>query len=198
MIVSLLALFPLLCGAYLLRPSIRARYLLNELDTLQLAHSTFDDAQRLAAKIHAKPDPYRACDRLACMWIVSIDNAQIPQWWRGSGETFAVTFSVKDSLLVRKSAAYGIGLDGLFHPSTVTIEEQEHWLPRNAKEPVETGWGSSDWYPYYQFGVRMTPKVSVEDRRRYTSFNFNCFWKYKGCKDARELLPTADPFPNGS
>jgi hypothetical protein len=196
LIVTLLVLLISVCGAYLLRPSIRARYLLNELDTLQLGHSTFDDAQRLAAKIHAKPDPYRACDRSECMWIARIDNARIPAWWRGSGEAFAVSFSVKDSLVVHKSTAYGIGLDGLFHPSMVTFEEQEHWPSRNAREPLETGWGSSDWYPYYQFGVRITPKVSVEDRRRYTSFNFNCFWKYKGCKDARELLPTADPSPS--
>ena len=95
--------------------------------------------------------------------------------------------------MVHKSTAYGIGVDGSFHPSMVTFEEQEHWPQRNAREPVETGWGSSDWYRYYQFGVRMTPKASAEDRRRYTSFNFNCFWKYKGCTDARDLLPTADP-----
>jgi hypothetical protein len=193
--VSVLALLILLCGAYLLRPSIRARYLFNELETLQLGHSTFDDAQRLATKIHAKPDTYRACDRSECMWVAVIDNARIPRWWRGSGEVFSVSLSVKDSLVVHKSTAYGIGSDESFHPSLVTLEEQEHWPQRNAREPLEAAWGSSDWYPYYRFGMRMTPKTSAEDRRRYTSFNFNCFWKYKGCKDARELLPTADP-PN--
>jgi hypothetical protein len=195
LIVTLLVLLISVCGAYLLRPSIRARYLLNELKTLQLGHSTFEDADWLARRIHAKPDPHGACDRSECMWSVAIDNARIPQWWRGSGETFAVSFSVKDSLVVRKDVAYGIGLNGSFHPSLVSIEEQEHWPRRTEREPLETGWGSTDLYRYYQFGVRMTPKVSVDNRRRYTSFNFNCFWKYKGCNDARELLPTADPPP---
>jgi len=88
----LVALLIVLFGAYLLRPTIRARYLFNELETLQLGHSTFDDAQRLATKIHAKPDRYRACDRSECMWIARIDNARIPAWWRGSGEAFAVSF----------------------------------------------------------------------------------------------------------
>ena len=118
LIVSLLALAMFVCGgAYLLGPSIRARYLFNELATLQVGHSTFEDAERLARKIHAEPDPYRACSRSECMWSMAFDNARIPRWWRGSGETFAVSFSVKDLLVVRKDAAYGIGLNGSFHPS---------------------------------------------------------------------------------
>jgi hypothetical protein len=193
--VGLLALVLLVGCGYLVYPSLRARYLFHEFETLKLGHSTFEDADRLARKIHARPDSSSVCDRSECMWRVAIDNAGLPQWWRGSGETFVVSYSVKDSLLVRKNAAYGIGLSGTFHPSVVTIEEQEHWPHRNER-PLETGWGTTEWYRYYQFGVRMTPKVSVEDRRRYTSFNFNCFWKFKGCADARELLPTADPFPS--
>jgi len=191
----IVALLTLLCGAYLLSTSIRAHYLFNELETLQLGQSTFEDAERLAKKIRA--EPYGACDRSECEWDRRIDNAWLPRWWKGSGETFSVSFSVQDSIVVRKNTAYGVGIDGSFHPSVVDFEEQEQWGRFNVRVPVQTGWKSTDWYPYYVFHVWMTPSATAEDRRRYTSFNFNCFWKYKGCRDARELLPTADPFPTG-
>lgn len=188
-----LGLSILLSCAYLLRPAIRARYLFNKLETLQLGHSTFEDAERLAKKIHAAP--YGACDRSKCEWDKSIDNAWLPRLCRGSGETFSVSFSVQDSIVVRKDTGYGVGTRDAFHPSQVELEEQEQWGRLRVRKPIQTGWGSTDWYRYYEFHVWMTPDASAEDRRRYTSFNFNCFWKYRGCKDARELLPTADP-PN--
>jgi hypothetical protein len=179
----------------LLRPSIRARYLFRKLETLQLGHSTFEDAQRLAQKINAKPSD--SCDRSACEWGTRVDNAWLPQWWRGSGETFFISFTVKDSLVVRKNTGFAIGLgaNGSFTPSEVSLEEQEHWGRGNTREPIQAGWYTTELFRYYWFTVRMTPKASVEDRRRYTAFNYGCFWKYQGCRDARDLLPTADPLP---
>jgi len=182
-----------LCVAYLLRPSICARYLFSQLETLQLGHSTFEDAERLARKIHAKP--YGDCDRSKCEWDKRIDNAYLSLWWRGGGESFVVAFDVKDSLVVRKNTGFGIGTLESFHLSQVGLIEQQHWGRMHTPEPVATGWGSSEKFRYYQFVVYMTPEASAEARRRYTAFNYSCFWKYKGCKDARDLLPTADPFP---
>jgi hypothetical protein len=193
LIVSLLALLIVPCGIYLLRPPIRAGYLFHELETLQPGQSTFEDAERLARKIHAKPNV--PCSRSACTWAVEIDNAHLPRWWRGNGEVFAVAFSVKDSVIMRKYAGFGTGTDASFTPSHVSIEEQEHWGRGNTREPVQTGWYTTKLFRYYWFTVRMTPKASAEDRRRYTAFNYSCFWKYKGCRDARDLLPTADRFP---
>jgi hypothetical protein len=192
-IVFVLILLLLLCSAYFLRPSLRARYLFSQLGTLQLGHSTFEDAQRLARKIGATPTG--PCNQSGCEWDVRMDNSELPRWWRGSGESFVVTFDVKDSVVVRKTTGYGVGLATGFSPSSVGLEEQEHWGRMRRPEPVAAGWKTTDLYRYYEFVVYMTPEVSAEDRRRYTSFNFHCFWKYKGCKDARELLPTADP-PN--
>ena len=88
-IVSLLILLLLSCSAYLMRPAIRARYLFGELETLQLGHSTFEDAQRLAKRIGA--NPYGPCDRSSCVrsgtrWSVRIGNSELPRWWRGPGE----------------------------------------------------------------------------------------------------------------
>ena len=197
--VAALTLLILGCCAFSLRPSIRARYLFHELETLQLGHSTFEDAQRLAGKIGAKPYlPHGPCNRSDCEWGVRMDNSELPRWWRGSGEAFAVAFDVKDGVVVRKNTGYGIGIEtDTFHPSVVSLEEQERWRrePGREQPPVQAGWYTTELYRYYKFVVYMTPKASAADRRRYTSFNFNCFWKYKGCKDARELLPTADPFP---
>lgn len=194
LIAIVVVLTILLCSAYLLYPSLHARYLFHELETLQLGHSTFEDAERLARKIHA--ESYGACDHSYCEWDKQIDNASLPRWWRGSGVDFSVSFTVKDSLLVRKDTGFGIGLLGSIHPSQVELEEQEHWGRVPIPEPVKAGWGTSEKFRYYLFKVYMTPKASAEDRRRYTAFNYSCFWKYQGCKDARELLPTADPFPS--
>jgi hypothetical protein len=38
-----------LCLSYLLHPAIRARYLFGQLETLQLGHSTFEDASAATA-----------------------------------------------------------------------------------------------------------------------------------------------------
>ncbi len=191
---SLLALPALLCCIYMLGPSIRAHYLFHELETLQLGHSTFEDAERLAKKIHAKPDD--ACNQSACTWSMKLDNARLPRWWRGNGEVFAIAFSVKDAVIVRKYTGFGTGTDASFSPSHVSLEEQEHWGRGNTREPVQAGWYTTDLFRYYWFTVRMTSKASAEDRRRYTAFNYSCFWKYQGCRDARNLLPTADPLPD--
>ena len=64
LIVCLLTLLTVMSGAWLLGPSLRARYLFNEVAGLQLGRSTSEDAERLARKIHA--EPYGDCDRLRC------------------------------------------------------------------------------------------------------------------------------------
>jgi hypothetical protein len=193
-LASLLTLLLLSCSAYLMRPAIRARYLFGELETLQLGYSTFEDAQRLAKRIGA--NPYGPCDRSSCEWDVRMDNSELPRWWRGLGEAFVVAFDVTNSVVVRKSTGFGIGRSDEFSPSSVGLIEQENWGRGNIPEPVAAGWSTSELYRHYEFTIYMTPKASAADRRRYTSFNFNCFWKYKGCKDGRELLPAADPLPS--
>jgi hypothetical protein len=209
-LTSLLALLILLCGAYLFGPSIRARYLFHELGSLQLSHSSFEDAQRLAKKLGAKPSSLSPCDRSYCYWSADVNNARLPSWWRGSGVTFVIDFEVKDSVVVNKGASYAIGIDPYtFTPSMVSVGEQEKWLRTRREDrdiverPTEKGWGIS----YFEknghregvstkFQVHLTPRSSAEDWRRYTAFNYSCFWKYKGCRDARDLLPTADPLPD--
>jgi hypothetical protein len=194
LIASLVGLAILVGSGYLFYSALHARYLFNQLETLQLGHSTFEDAERLAEKIRAKPSD--TCDHSKCEWETRIDNAYLPQWWRGDGESFSVAFDVKNSIVVRKNIGFGIGTLDSIHPSQVGLEEREDWGRLNRQEPVQTGWGTSEKFRYYQFIVYMTPKASAEDRRRYTAFNYSCFWKYHGCKDARELLPTANPFPS--
>ena len=201
-LMSLVALLVLLCGAFLLRPAIRSRYLFQKLEPLQVGHSTFEDAQRLAAKMGAKP--YIPCDRSYCFWSVVINNAQLPQWWRGSGVTFVITFDVKDSVVVNKGAGYDIGVDphGVT-PSEVRVGVQESWTRLMSEPATQKGWRISYFEKHghrenisTRFDVHMTPRSSAEDWRRYTAFNYSCFWKYKGCRDARDLLPTVDRLPD--
>jgi hypothetical protein len=180
-----------LCVSYSLHPAIRAHYLFSQLESLQLGHSTFEDAQRLASRIGANSTG--PCDQSACEWEVTVDNSKLPRWWRGSGEAFLVSFNVENSVVVRKNTGFGVGTKPFF-PSQVALIEREHWGRIPGVEPVAAGWKTTDLYRYYEFIVYMTPRASTEDRRRYTAFDYGCLWRYKGCKDARELLPTADPF----
>jgi hypothetical protein len=189
LIVSALMVF---CVFSLLHPAIRARYLFSQLESLQLRHSTFEDAQRLASKIGAKPTG--SCDQSACEWEARADNSKLPRWWRGSGLAFLVSFNLKNSVVVRKNTGFGVGMEP-FYPSQVELVEQEHWDRMGIREPIAAGWRSSDWYRYLLFSIYMTPNASAADRHRYTAYDYGCLWRYKGCKDARELLPTADPFP---
>jgi hypothetical protein len=202
LIVLSLALVSSVFGAYLLIPPIRAHYLIHQLEPLRVGHSTFDDAQRLAEKLGAKPE--RSCDRSYCFWDVVVNNARLPQWWRGSGVTFVISFNVSDSVVVHKGVGYDIGIDpNSFMPSKVTVGVKESWTRLMSEPPTQKGWEISYFENHGHrenisttFQVHMTPRSSVEDWRRYTAFNYSCFWRYKGCKDARELLPTADPFPS--
>jgi hypothetical protein len=140
-----------LCISCLFYPAIRAHYLFNQMETLQLGRSTFDDAQRLARRIGATP--YNPCDRSFCEWDVRMDNAELPRWWRGSGAAFVVAFDVKDSIVERKNTGYGIGNKTGFSPSSVGLQEQEHWGRIPIPEPVFAGWRPSDWYRYLEFIV---------------------------------------------
>jgi len=208
------ALVLLLCCAYLLYLPLRARYLLNRLEAVQVSHSSFEDAQRLAQEIGAKPSDLGPCDRSYCYWSAEVNNARLPQWWRGLGVTFAVNFAVKDSLVEYKGAWYAIGVaqDAIevdpyrSIPSSVSAGVKEKWLRQRdgdrivEEPPTGKGWDIS----YFEkngsrelanarFVVRMTPRSPAEDWQRYTAFNYSCLWKYEGCRDVRELLPTADP-----
>ena len=189
-----ISLSTLVCSAFLVRPVFRARYLFRELETLSLRHATFEDAQRLAKRIDAKPTDF-SCTRSSCEWAVRMDNSAIPRWWRGSGETFGVSFAVENSIVVRKGAGYGTGLERDVFRSAVALEEEEHWDRKRIQEPLTAGWLSSNMNRYDEFVVYMTPKASAEDRRRYTSYNFSCFSKYRGCRDGRQLLSVAGSFP---
>jgi hypothetical protein len=212
--VGLLGLALLLGGVYLVYPSLRAHYLFRELGALQIGHSSFEDAQRLAKRIGAEPITPTPCNQSYCYWSSEyVSNARLPKWWRGSGVTFAIDFEVKDSVVRNKGAWYGIGIlkiDSNYVPvSSVSIGVQEKWIltrmPSRVVEepPTSEGWGvnylernGNREIVSTKFQVHMTPRSSAEDWKRYTAFNYSCFWKYKGCKDATELLPTADPFPS--
>jgi uncharacterized protein (UPF0548 family) len=212
--VGLFTLVLLLGGVYLVYPSLRARYLFHELGALQVGHSSFEDAQRLAKRLGATPITLTPCNQSYCYWSSEyVSNARLPKWWRGSGVTFAIDFEVKDSVVRYKGAWYGIGIlniDSNYVPvSSVSVGVQEKWIFTRApnrvivEPPTSKGWGinylernGNREIASTKFQVNMTPRSSVEDWQRYTAFNYSCFWKYKGCKDAKDLLPTADPFPD--
>ncbi len=133
----------LVCWATLLYPSLHARYLLYELKDLQLNHSTFDDAQEFAKKIGAQKAPFAKCTHAECQWYKFTDNALLPQWYRGKGGTFAIAFTVKDSIVTDKAVEYSIGVGPyktFLGPPRVYVsqtESQFKWPKENQRELQE-------------------------------------------------------------
>lgn len=133
-LVPLLTIGFLVCWAALLYPSLHARYLLYELKDLQINHSTFEDAQKFAKKIGAEEAPSVKCTHVECRWYKFIDNARLPQWYRGKGVTFIIFFTAKDSIVTDKGVEYSIGVG----PSTpeeaflgrprVDVSQAESWF----------------------------------------------------------------------
>jgi hypothetical protein len=207
-------------------PLLRARYLLYELNDIQLNQSTFEDAQRFARKIGAQKAPSVECTHAECQWYKFTDNALLPQWYRGKGVTFAIAFSVKDSVVTDKGVEYIIGVgssapgEAFIGRPRVFVSQSESWFrwqkekERRLQEmlhekpadfvepPISKGWEEM-WYDKNgkivvdAFAVNISPKSKsmFQDWKKYTAFNYNCFWRYKGCSFGKDLLPIADPYP---
>ena len=212
------------CGVGLLYPSLHARYLLHQLNEIELNRSTFEDAKRYAERIGAHEVPYVKCSPAECRWYKPVNNALIPRWYRGKGVSFAIFVTVKDSVVTDKAVEYEIGAD----PGTVGeayvgrpavyVSETESWFKwqretqRQRQErshekptdyvelPISKGWDKI-WYDkdgkiaVDRFAVYISPKSKSipEDWKQYTAFSYSCFWKYRGCSYAKDLLPIADP-----
>jgi hypothetical protein len=188
----MLAFITLPLSMYIFYPAIRARYLVYEFTHLQL-DTSFDDAEKLANKIHAKQDPISSpCNRSYCIWRVDISNSFLPKWWRSDDLILEFNFTVKNSKVTEKGVGYQIGLPGSYTAdiSSVYVAEKESWQKDGQK------WWRMNSANSATFVVEMTPRSTPEDQKKYTAFNYSCFWKYKGCRDARDLLPTADPLPD--
>ena len=83
------------------------------------------------------------------------------------------------------------------------LQEMSHEKPTDSVEPpVSKGW-EKIWYDKNgkiavdAFAVYISPRSNSipEDWKKYTAFNYSCFWKYKGCSYGKDLLPIADPYP---
>jgi hypothetical protein len=216
-------------GAVLLYPTLYARYLVHELEELQVNHSTFADAQKFAKKISAQERTYMPCTPAECQWYKLVDNARLPQWYRGKGATFAILFTVKHSIVTEKAVWYEIGVglqeisEAMIGRPGVTVFQSDGWFEherelerqlrvKQRKAPgnvaisedqnFHKGWGKI-WYDRNgnmvsdSFNVSISPssKSVVEDWDKYTTLNYSCFWKYKGCSHANDLLPIIDPYP---
>lgn len=225
-LVPLLIVGFLVFPVILLYPSLHARYLLHELKDLQINHSTFEDAQKFADKIEAQRAPFDECTHVECHWYKFINNALLPQWYRGKGVTLIVAFTVKDSIVIGKDVEYSVGVgmptlgEATSGRSRVFVSQSESWfqwqkekqreLQEMSREkltdfvepPVIKGW-EKIWYDKNgeiavdAFAAHISPrsKSMIEDWKKYTAFNYSCFWKYKGCIYGKDLLPIADPYP---
>jgi hypothetical protein len=189
-VIAAAIVLPLLAAAlYLFLPTWRAHRMLSQLTDLQVGKSTFADAQKLAASMDAAPSP--GCNQTDCNWYRRIDNLSLPQFWIGEGATFSGGFRVQNGVVTERGAAYLLGSGTTPGPYADT-EERTTWPGGPAPNPVsvQTQWTAH--VPRYSILVLMVPSVPAETRSRYLDFNLGCLWKYQGCTDAQQLLPTVE------
>jgi hypothetical protein len=171
---------------HLFQPYMRARNLLSQVSTLQVGSSSFEDAERVGKRLGSPGnDP---CLPVDCYWTFSIDNFKVPTAWRGEGTRFVAGFRVQNSVVTEQRFMFQIGTG--FNPQTAEFWERQTW-PHYPKQFI-VGTQTTENNPHYRSYVKLTPAASADVRKRYLSFNFSCLWKYGGCKDAQELLPTVD------
>ena len=108
LIVALVS-FGIIAISVLLLPEIEARYLLWQVESLEVGKSTFQDAQGVASRIRAVEST--PCDSNECSWAAHVSNSYLPQSWRRKELIFEVGFEVKDSVLVGRGigAQFGTG-----------------------------------------------------------------------------------------
>jgi len=170
----------------LLQPYLRARDLRSQIAALQVGRSSFEEAKRVGNRLGSEGnDP---CSPVDCYWTFAIDNFEFPSVWRGEGARFIAGFRVQNSVVSEQRFMFQIGTG--FKAQTADFWERETW-PHYPKQFVVGTETSSD-YPHFRSYVNLTPATPADVRERYLSFNLNCLWKYQGCKDAEELLPTID------
>ena len=174
-------------GLYeLFLPYLRARSALSRISALQVGSSSFEEAKRVGKRLGSQGnDP---CTPLDCYWTFTIDNFEFPTVWRGDGARFIAGFRVQNSVVSEQRFMFQIGTG--FNAQTATFWERESW-PHYPKQFI-VGTETSSLYPHFRSYVNLTPATPADVRDRYLSFNLNCLWKYHGCKDAEELLPTID------
>ncbi len=183
-----LLLLLLAAAIYLFLPTLRAHRLLSQVAALQVGKSTFAEAQSVAASMDAAPAS--SCSATECNWYRRIDNTSLPQSWIGQGTSLSLGFRVQNGIVTERALAYKIGSDVIPAPY-VDIEERSHWYGKGPDPiSIQTQWTAH--IPRFSIFVLMVPAVPSETRTRYTSFNLSCLWKYNGCTDAKELLPTVD------
>ena len=169
---------------FLAKAPLLARRIFAKSETIQVGKSTFTQARQVAEQF--ENTTHGACTPSKCEWVFGTSNSNLPHWWRNQGEIFLVSIHVKDGLVDQKDLLYLIGLGSVM--SDVGVSEKKDWTG----SPRAAGWTEGEGTQgVHKFeNVRMTPSDSPETRKRYTSFNWNCLWKYQGCKDAHELMPT--------
>jgi len=168
------------------RPYARARSLLSQVSALQVGGSSFDEAKRVGRRLGSEGnDP---CSPLDCYWTFSVDNFKVPELWRGEGVRFIAGVRVQNSVVAEQRFMLQLGTG--VNAQTAQFWEREAWphLPNQFYVGGET----TPVRPHFRSNVFLTPATPAGVRNRYLSFNLNCFWKYRGCRDAGELLPTID------
>ena len=172
------------------RSEDRAARLLRASKSLVPGTSGFGEVATVAKRFGA--ESVGGCSQAHCKFRFVVDNATLSWWGWSRSTSLAIWFVVVDGRL-SKSTFY-FRMDPGLACTEAAVEEKLHW-PANYTRPVtvfhrvsgDTA-GEYLWRCY----VALWQDAPAATRARYLSFNVLCLSKFKGCRDAQELLPTVD------
>ena len=224
-LVPLLTIGFLVCCASLLYPSLRARYLLYELKDIQLNSTFEDAqrfAKKIGAQelpspkcTHVECRWYKLTDNallpqwyrgrgLTFMIVFTAKDSIVTD--KGVEYSVGVGSSTPSEAFIGRPRVFVSQTESWFKRQKEKrreLQEMSHEKPTDLVEPsVNKGW-EKIWYDengkitvdYFQVAISPRSKSLLEDWKKYTAFNYSCFWKYKACSYGKDLLPIADPYP---
>jgi hypothetical protein len=166
----------------------RARRLQKATNELIVGRSTLADVRAVGQRFQAIVSS-GTCTAGECRLEMLVSNAALPRFWRGPETRFVVDLLVRNDVLVERAASFYLGLGA--GRSLVSVTESVPQVKGPQRYPrVHALWSGDN--VKWRYLVELTPAVPMDSRMRYSGFDFRCLSRFRGCRDAQQLLPYAD------
>jgi hypothetical protein len=177
------------------KPRDRAEQLVRDLASLRVGKSSFDDAERIAAKHGGRQVASSGpCTEEYCELSFSIESALLPRLLLARPTVFSAAVFVGKGKV--RQLAFGLTRGGSDPDRFCAVHVTEFQDGPEAAEEYKpfsitrrTGVGGR----HQTLNVRLTEQASPSDRALAYSLQLSCLNKLGGCADASELAPRLWP-----
>lgn len=165
---------------------------MRDLEVLRVGQSSFEEAERVAARYGGRPfDPFPPCTPERCEIVFSIENTLLGRLRLSRRTLFAAAIFVGEGKV--RQITFGL-VAGLYDPNqyceVYIVDSQEETRGSSGHPPFSVSrQTTSDGRPQ-KLTVRITDHASPQERASAYSIDLGCLSQLIGCKDAHELAPS--------